>query len=205
VALVGSGASPVDITAARSVRRGRLAELDRLRGFAVACMIADHLALFAGNVEPIRLTVGRLAMPLFFVLAGNLAGRLRWRHVLVAALGVALPAAAWWIDSPNVLAWWAVGCVVLAGARRLGGRSALGLLVVFGLAAGANGWVQLGGDTYQPAELLGLMAAGALVPRSRLVQLGRRLPSLFAGLGRFPVSVYAGHVVVLTAVWSWVH
>lgn len=103
----------------RTTRPGvsRLVGLDRLRGLAIACMIVDHVALL-GGLQLVRVTVGRLALPIFFVLAGALVRRLTWRHGAIFAVGLVLPVAVPWIDSPNVLTLYAVGAVVLvAGAR----------------------------------------------------------------------------------------
>jgi hypothetical protein len=177
---------------------GRWGVLDRVRGLAVVCMIVDHLCLFfppEGGPLLVRLTVGRLAMPLFFVLAGYLARRLRWRHLSVALLGVALPVVCPWLDHPNVLTLWALGCVCLWLVRWAG--LSPWLLVLFGLAMGANGF-GAHGVQYEPTALWGLMAAGSML-RPSSWRWGLRLPCWLELVGRYPVSVYAGQALILTA------
>jgi uncharacterized membrane protein len=175
--------------------RSRLVELDRLRGLAILLMIADHLALVAGT-PIVRVTAGRLAVPLFFVVAGHLAGsRLSWRHLEIGALGLVLPLVVTFVDSPNVLLWWALGCVVLYVWQRL--RWPVWGLIVAALTLGANGWVLTpGAHSYNPLDLLGLMALGRGMGPELFVW-GRRLPGWFGGLGRCPLRWYVGHVALV--------
>lgn len=177
----------------------RAAGLDRLRGLAVLCMVVDHVALFVA-FDVARYTVGRLALPLFFVLGGALVTRLTWRHGWVALLGLGLPLVAGWIDSPNVLLLYAVGAALVVLARRLGPfGSLLGLLVMLTVQANGAGVV---GTGYAPAALWALMFVGAWLPRELLLVLGGRLPGWLAVPGRYPLSIYVGHVLALTAVAS---
>lgn len=177
----------------------RVVGLDAFRGLAILLMIGDHLSLFLG-LDGYRMTLGRLAMPMFFLLAGHLAGRLRWRHAWIALLGVALPLAAPWVDSPNVLVWWALGSCVLVAARRLGVPALL--IVAVGLTVGANGWELVGGHTYEPAALVGLMALGSVWPRHWFTWAAAA-PGWVAAVGRHPVAWYVGHVLLLEGVMLW--
>lgn len=171
--------------------------VDRVRGFAIACMIVDHVALVLGLPMVLRWTVGRVAMPLFFVTAGRCSGRLRDRHAYVGVLGLVLPVVIPWIDHPNVLVWWALGCVVLAGMRW--GEVSPVWLVLVALALGANGWLTAG-DSYPALGLWGLMALGALLPWSWW-SWGARLPAgrVLEAAGRHPVAIYVGHLLILEA------
>lgn len=177
--------------------------LDALRGLAVVFMVADHLALFAG-APLVRVTVGRLAMPLFFVLAGHLATRLSWRVARLGLLGVLLPLAAPWVDSPNVLLWLAYGAVALALARRAHLPPALlvgAQLAVFANPGVFHPYADLG-TGYPPAALLGLMALGAMLHRDQLTGLADRLPARLvpplSWAGRHALGLYVGHVLLLT-------
>lgn len=176
----------------------RSSALDKLRGLAVALMVLDHLALFL-EVLPVRLTLGRLAMPLFFLVAGHLAYRLSRRHGLALVLGLALPWIAPWVDSPNVLLWWAVFSAVLVGARYLSWSPVF--YVAAALTFAANGWFYDLGTSYEPYALLGLMALGQLLPRSSFA-FADRLPGVFASIGRRPLTWYVGHVLVLVVVFA---
>lgn len=193
-ARLASAAQPRAGSGAPSVPVGRWAALDRVRGLAVAAMVVDHLVVVTGGPGELRWTVGRLAVPLFFLLAGHLAGSLRWRHLEVAALGCLLPFVVPWIDSPNVLLLWALGCLALAAARLAGVRPVVVLVVC--LTVAVNGWAVAVGTGYPFALLLAFMAAGAMLDRSAFAW-GERLPSFLAWLGRYPVSIYVGHLLVL--------
>lgn len=174
--------------------RARIVSLDRVRGLAVACMVVDHLVLLTDGPMAVRYTVGRLAMPLFFVLAGLLVTRLSERLLLVAGAGVLLPLVVPWVDAPNVLLWYAVGAVVLVLWRRLGWP--LWLLVVVPLALAANGYDVEAGTGYQLPAMVGLMALGSMLG-TRSMAWGDRLPSVLAAAGRYPLTVYVGHVLAL--------
>lgn len=184
--------------------RGRDVGLDRLRGLAALLMVVDHVALFAG-LEPVRMTVGRLAMPLFFVLAGHLVARWSWRLLWVAWLGLVLPLFAGWVDSPNVLLWYAMGAAALLVLRQVDASPWWLIVVALALAAngfGSAGEVDLfGRSSYDPWALFGLLAVGALLPRTAFAWCVR-IPRWLAPVGRYPLTVYVGHVLLLTALWT---
>lgn len=196
---------PVAVAAPRM----RLDHLDAVRGLAILVMFADHFAvvtqMLTGHsdlLHSFRLTVGRAAMPLFFILAGYLARKLRTRHLAIGGIGLALPFAVPWIDSPNVLVWWAVGCAVLAMFREF--RWSPVLLVVVGLVFGANvgySGLAFGTSSFEPMCLLGLMGLGAML-RPTAWWWAYHLPArpALAFLGRFPVWLYVGHLLVLQVV-----
>lgn len=181
--------------------RPRFLEVDRVRGFAIACMVVDHLALFVG-FDLLRLTVGRLALPLFFVVAGWGLSSLRRRHLDLFLVGLALPLVVPWIDAPNVLVWFVVCAVVLEGARRVGLPLEVVCLVCLGLLA--NGWGLALGTGYPAVALLALMALGRLCrvvdADELLFRLGAFLPRAFEWVGSRPASVYVGHLLVLEVV-----
>jgi uncharacterized membrane protein YcfT len=180
--------------------KARLAGLDRLRGLAIVCMVIDHLALIAG-LDILRYTVGRIAMPLFFVVAGTLVTRLTWRHAAIVPIGLALPLVVPWVDRPNVLVLYVLGAIVLVVAARLFPSDEHRLPVLLGivavcLAIVANGFDRVG-VSYPASALVALMAVGALLGRHRLDVPGRQLPAFLELPGRFPLSVYVGHVLAL--------
>lgn len=180
----------------------RSAALDRLRGLAVLLMLADHVLVFTPHAMPVRLTLTRLAMPLFFLIAGNLATRCRWpRLAWVLGWGLLLPAVAWWIDIPNVLVWYALGVPVIVWCRPYRfGRIVLGLLAVVPLVTLANGEALRPITTgFDPSALLGIMALGALTPRDWF-EPGEWLPRWLGWCGRYPLTVYVVHVLLFSVV-----
>lgn len=172
----------------------RRVELDRLRGLAVVLMIGDHLAIILG-LSLYRVTAGRLAMPLFFILAGHLAGRLGYRQVWAVVLGLVLPVVSVLVDRPNVLVWWGLGCAGLWICDRLAVPA--WSLAVAALTFAANGWAVTPGPlSYDPVALIGLMALGKCASSSAFL-LGARLPAVLGRIGRYPLSWYVGHLLVL--------
>lgn len=181
------------------VASGRVARLDALRGFAIVCMVVDHLAFFA-HADSLRLTVGRLALPVFFLLAGHLSRRLSPRLLWVLAAGIWLPLFAPWVDSPNVLVWVVAGALLLAGSRALGVTSLPLLVVCLTLLANPS-LVPMPGTSYPPAALVAMMALGAFIPRESFAWAAN-LPAGLAFIGRYPLSFYCGHVLLLTVLVS---
>lgn len=160
-------------------------------------MVADHVALFAGS-DAVRLTVGRVALPLFVLLLGHLAVRVTSRLLLLVPYGLVVGAAAPWSGASTLFVQLAlVGLVVVLVKRRPALTAVLWALLLLALMRSANGFhdPDLGYDTW---ALLGLGAAGALIPRLVLTSAGRRLPLPFEVVGRYPLTAYAGHVGVLT-------
>lgn len=177
--------------------RVRLLELDRVRGLAIVFMLCDHLAYIAGPVE-VRLTIGRLSMPLFFLLAGGLAARLTRRHLIAALIGLTLPLVAPWAGSPNVLLVLAVGCLLLTLVPA--GWSWLFAAVALAFAANR---APIGATSYDPAALIGLMALGQTIGLRWAVQLGSRLPDWLSVPGRRPLTWYVGNVLLIQGVVLW--
>jgi uncharacterized membrane protein YcfT len=175
--------------------------LDALRGLAVLLMVLDHAALVFDLPAELRTTLGRCAMPLFFVLGGHLARRLSWRrYAELVVVGTLLQGLVPWSGAGPLLLCFVLGHVVVVTLRRH--QLVLALLVGFGLTLGANGYAYLhaGGTAYDPRLLVALMAFGALLPRE-LLSLLDRLPARAARplalVGRYPLSVYAGHLALL--------
>lgn len=170
--------------------------LDNARGLAIAAMIVDHVTLIFHGPDVLRLTVGRVAMPLFFLIAGHLVRRLSWRHAGVYLLGLVLPVAIPWVDSPNVLEWYVLGAVAIVVARWA--DLPVWVYIAGVLAVMANGWnIAKPGTSYDGAALIALMLIGSQLPRSSW-DWARRIP--LGWLGRYPLTVYVGHLIVLQTV-----
>lgn len=177
---------------------GRDYALDAVRGLAILLMVADHLSYFMGW-EVVRLTAGRVAMPLFFLVAGHLAGSPKWRHVRIGFLGLLLPLAVPWIDNPNVLVLWAAGVALLWCLRYFGHLAAW--VTVVALTLLANGWGFAPGNGYDWLALWGLMAVGHGSATHRMFGWGNALPEWVAAMGRHPIAWYVGHLAVLQGVF----
>lgn len=180
--------------------RPRLDWLDAFRGLAVVFMVIDHVALVTHVPDVFRILPGRLAMPMFFLLAGYLARGVKWRHFWVGYAGLALPFFVPWIDAPNVLVLWALGVLLLQVAAYVG--LSAWVIAAVGLTVAANGWAHSGGGFYDLPAMFGLMALGSMMPLSAFL-VTKRLPAAvgapLAAVGRNPLAWYLGHLAALQA------
>lgn len=189
----------------------RFAGLDVTRGIAIMLMVLDHGLVVAGqDHSPIRMTMTRAALPVFMVLAGALIGaHLRGRRLLrVAIAGLALPLVVPWIDNPNILVLYVLGAVIVWAARGTGRdprTGALWVALVAVVTLSANGWGDQPGG-YPWAPVVALMLTGALAGRWRLAAatacLDRRWLRPVQWIGRYPLTVYVGHLLILQLVVS---
>lgn len=176
----------------------RLAGIDRARGLAVLLMVLDHALVVLDSNNPARLTVTRLALPLFMICAATVwKGRPSRRRALALAavgaldlflaplvgLGSPAPVAgfcllvALLVAAPTLLRWPLVACV-------------LGFVQGFFIPLGWQGW-ELG-------VLLGWFMVGRLGLASgqqEIRRIGDRLPAFLAVIGRRPLIWYVGHLV----------
>lgn len=181
--------------AATPTTRTRSVGLDRLRGLAVVLMVLDHLLLVGGLAgHPLRETLTRAAMPLFAVLAGHLCRRYSWRWAGVFLVGAFLPGAVPWIDAPNILCWLSLGAALVALGRRY--PVVYPLVMVLALTLFANGYGATPGS-FQPLAVWALMVVGALLHRPWLETLGRCVPDQLRPFGRYPLTLYVGHLLAL--------
>lgn len=160
-------------------------------------MLADHAAAVL-EVEWVRWSAGRLALPLFALLVGALSdghmARRRRRQWLAAAwLFPVLHLVAfgsWW---PGLLLAWLYLARFLV--RELPGVA--WLLAVVSVTAWANG-LDRGVGLYVPSAVLVLVLVGWVV-RADLERWGERLPAWCAALGRRSLSIYVGNVALIAA------
>lgn len=182
------------VTALQTLSK-RCTAIDNLRGLAIALMILDHLLIvFVNPSSPIRMTITRLAMPIFFVLAGHLCKRLSWRLLLIGVVGVLLPTYVSFIDNPNVLLWYALFAPAIVFLRKY--PAALIGIVVFSLTAVANYMQGSFAGTYYPPALFAFMALGAMMTRSLVVDFARYIPKI-PFLGMYPLTIYVVHLLIL--------
>lgn len=186
---------------------GRLVFLDRVRGLASLLMVLDHALVLSLTLDPgdglrtdLRSTLTRLSMPLFMVVSGFLlSGSSRRRVLEVAGTAVVLAPMLYvsWAEfaQPEILALW----LLLVPLRSLLERYPLellfaGVLQILHLPVGWPG--------FEPGLILVFLALGVLArdrPRS-LEMLGRALPGWFALVGRYPLTVYAGHLALFAII-----
>jgi uncharacterized membrane protein len=181
----------------------RIYWVDALRGIAILCMIADHLAALYWPLWPVRYTVGRAALPLFMLCSGYLfavrgrgpSGR-RHLELFVFAVPINIGLWMWWREAvPDPLlvigvAWLFAGWVL----ERPVVSAVVGLVVSTTLPLS---------PTYQPGYLVGLMALGVLWQRTGPGVDLRRMP-LVEGIGRRPLTWYVAHLVLVLAVRAFV-
>lgn len=183
--------------------RVRSIAVDGLRGLAIVLMIADHIAIFTGPFL-FRSTITRLSMPIFFILAGHLAHRITWRMPAIGLIGCCIPYVIPFVDKPNVLYWYAIFAPIIVIAKRK--SVTLYVIIAISLTIFANYYGGGFFGSYEPFGLLSLMALGAIIPRHGFYS-ALRLPglSLLASIGRYPISFYVGHLLILREVTLLLH
>lgn len=187
--------------------RKRDDRLDALRGLALVCMLFDHAALAAalcGRREflLLRLFPGRLAMPLFFLVAGSVAGRymVRVRRVLLIGV-VGVVASAGWacigVPQADILLIY-VGVVLLWVSVPCRGVAPLVVLV---LALLQSQFLRVPWDNFQPGLCFAFYVLGVRL-RHEVGELGAMVPVELAAVGRWPLTFYGAQLcaVLLTVV-----
>lgn len=176
----------------------RVVGVDRVRGLAIVLMLADHLAYLVGPVE-VRLTVGRLAMPLFFLLAGPLVHRLTVRQGVALGLGLALTYLAPWAGHPNVLVLYVAGAAAVVAWQWIALPD--WLVVVVALAFLANG--VHGAGSFDWIAVLGIMLLGRVIGLGWADRFGSRLPAVLGSVGQRPLTWYVANVLAVQGVIWW--
>lgn len=158
-------------------------------------MICDHILAVTHQGSTFRYTITRLSMPLFFLISGHLVKRNNWTRLsIVGILGILIPSFAYFIEAPNVLFWYALSAPIIVAAKD--NQKALCGIIVFSLTMYANGFFLIPG-AYSPFALMALMAVGKLIPSEFLEY--PRLPKFLKWPGKFPLSIYVGHILILSA------
>lgn len=181
--------------------QARDARLDGLRGFAIALMVLDHSALVFGASWGVREVLTRAALPLFMLLAGYLwRPGLRCRHLdLVLAAAIATPfLSAIGAADIEILP---LLCVCLPLLH----LSARWPVLMLSLALVQPSAWPVPWSGYEPGFVLALLIAGQLMRRfsldTGLLGVGSYLQG-FAAVGRWPLTWYVGHLVVLALLIS---
>ena len=191
---------------------GRIFIIDAIRGLAIALMILDH-SLFAvesigvaNNVlEYSRLSITRFSMPLFMIASGFIWAldglRIkRWIQVFILSILINLTIKVLWPDfnNPEILFIWTILAI---GSR---------LIVRFPITVMIVGYTQfifwpVPWSGYQPGELSIFLGVGVLIARAPLDKTWKqirfeKLLSALAFLGRYPLSIYSGHLIYLSLI-----
>lgn len=191
---------------------GRILIIDAIRGLAIALMILDH-SLFAiesigvanNIVEYSRLSITRFSMPLFMIASGMIwvlyGLRIkRWFQVFILSILINITIKVLWPDfnNPEILFVWTI---IAIGYQ---------LIVRFPITVMIIGYIQfifwpVLWSGYQPGELAIFLSVGVLVARAPLDKTWKKirfekLLSTLAFLGRYPLSIYSGHLISLSLI-----
>ena len=195
-----------------ALKGGRIFIIDAIRGLAIALMILDH-SLFAiesigvanNVVEYSRLSITRFSMPLFMIASGMIwvlyGLRIkRWIQVFILSILVNVTIRVLWPDfnNPEILFVW----TLLAIGYRLIVRFPITVMII-GYTQFVFWPVSWGG--YQPGELAIFLGVGVLIARAPLDRTWKqirfeKLLSTLAFLGRYPLSIYSGHLISLSLI-----
>ena len=195
-----------------ALKGGRIFIIDAIRGLAIALMVLDH-SLFAIEtigisnvvVEYSRLSITRFSMPLFMIASGIIWALYglrirRWFQVFVLAILINLVTRFLWADFnyPEILLVWTMLAI---GSR---------LIVRFPITVMIIGYTQfifwpIPWSGFQPGELAIFLGVGVLVARAPLEKAWKhmRFKSLISALsflGRYPLSIYSGHLILLSLI-----
>jgi len=183
--------------------------IDRIRGLAIILMMVDHVLVACSTLGVTndglmltRLSLTRLALPLFLLVSGalwveQLPRPRRLGSVIAAAVALNVGMAVYWpeFSTPEVLVVWSLAAV------------AAPIIVRHPLAMITLGYIQwqhwqVAWDGYQPGIVVLFLAVGALASRAGLTPgmgaYGRLLPAPLGALGRKPLTWYVGHLTALT-------
>lgn len=186
----------------------RSTALDRLRGLAITLMILDHVLVIFAPVSPVRTTVTRLAMPLFMVVSGllmRLGGQYRrLRYLEAFAVVIVVTPLLGWL-------WPAFGVPEIVGVWLLVAITFRPVVQRWPLTGAVVGYIwytywPLAWHGYQPGVVLMFLCIGSLCVRDvgEIGRLGGYLPSQLERLGRRPLLIYGGHLLVLAPLaWWW--
>jgi uncharacterized membrane protein len=186
--------------------------IDAIRGLAIALMILDHSiaaleesGYVSSFLEYSRLTITRFSMPLFMLASGLIWAThglkiYRWAQVLAWAVFLNVATRILWPDFnyPEILLVWAA----LAVAWKLIVRFPITIMII--------GYTQITfwsvpWSGYQPGELAIFLSAGVLAARAPWEKIWnprktQRAIKALALLGRYPLSIYGIHLIVLALI-----
>lgn len=165
-------------------------------------MILDHVLIQVAPGHTLRWTVTRLSLPLFLLVAGALwRPGLRWRHLQLTAAAAAATVLAplLGMPTPNILVLVLGGVLLMHAAT----RAPWAWLAVCVVAAQTYTYLLPGWWAgYEPWTVLALLLVGHLGRVHLFGHLGAtpRGLGLLELVGRYPLTIYVGHLLVLVEV-----
>lgn len=166
--------------------------IDRLRGLAIVLMVLDHLLVVIDPASPIRLTLTRLAIPLFmFCMAalyrpGLNAKRLAWMAAAAAAELATFPIIG--MAGPGIM----IGIIAVTVASWRWPS-----LARHGFAVAVVGFIAWHYLKVPSGVVVAWWGVGRIAPWIEARSYGERLPAFLATIGRHPLGWYIGHLAAI--------
>jgi len=201
----------IDVSAPQ-IAKSRLLILDAMRGLAIVIMIIDHvlaalesIGVGSNVVEYSRLSVTRFSMPLFMIASGIAWTRYglrftRWAQVVLWAVVINSLTRLLWPDFnfPEILAIWAALAIAWKFIRRFP-------IITMIIGYTQTTYWQIPWQGFQPGELAIFLGVGVLLSKVSLDFLWRerrtsRLIKPLAVVGRYPLTIYGGHLIAITLI-----
>lgn len=173
--------------------------LDKLRALAICLMIFQHVCLYFNNWTTFAFYVSRPAFPLFMMISGFLLSQTQRisndRFFQIVSIGIVSEIARRYLGFPlvNILVTWSVSMLVYWFISRFMGSSYVFVLACVLVILPDPSAIYL---EFGIAKTLFLLALGFNFG-DLFLDFVNSESNFFSKLGRFPLTAYAGHFILL--------